>query len=90
MRARHNTDFIYRDIGTPDELIFYAKRWRQRQYAKYRVGFFAFHGRPDFLIIGRRDLRLDELGELLKGCCRGKIVYFGGCGTLATARRYID
>lgn len=82
-------DFIYRDVGTPDELAFYVKKWRQNKYSYYNIGYFAFHGRPDAILIGRKEISIEELGELLKGACEKKTLYFGSCATLNIGRKKI-
>ena len=55
---------------------------RQRKYDSYNIGYFAFHGKAENICIGQKHLSLDELGELLKGSCTGKTLYFGSCSTL--------
>ena len=75
-------DFIYRDIGTPGELDFYIKKWQLRKYSSFNIGYFAFHGEPEAIFIGQKRVSLDQLGVLLAGSCRGKVIYFGSCSTL--------
>lgn len=74
---------IHRDVGTRDELKYYAQRWAQKQYADFRVGYLAFHGEPGRLWIGRHAVTLRELAETLDGRCRGRVIYMGSCSTLA-------
>jgi len=78
-------DFIYRDIGTPEELTYYVNRWRLRSYAAFNIGYFAFHGEPDAIFIGKNRLNLVDIGEMLNGACAGKVVYFGSCSTLGAS-----
>jgi hypothetical protein len=58
--------FIHKDAATADELSYFLNRWLLRQYADYRVGFFAMHGEPNKLYFGScsvlraSDARLQE------------------------------
>jgi len=83
-------DFIHRDVGTPEELEFYVNKWSQRSYSSYRIGYFAFHGKPGRIFIGRRTLTLEQLGDIMEGACDGKIIYFGTCATLDVPRRELQ
>lgn len=38
--------FIHRQVETRDTLLDLARRWGQKQYARFRIGCFAFHGAP--------------------------------------------
>lgn len=85
---------IRRDVGTVAELDFYLQKWAQKRYEDYRLGYFAFHGSPQALHVGRETKRLDELGKVLAGRCQGKLIHFGACdmftdddGTIAEFRR---
>ena len=82
-------DFIYRDVGTPNELVFYVKKWQQSRYSSYNIGYFAFHGEPDAIFIGRNKKSIEELGKLLEGACSKKTLYFGSCKTLNIGRKKI-
>ena len=58
-------------------------------YGEYGILFLAFHGDPEVLYLPgekgkREELSLSELGDLLEGKCKGKVIYFGSCGTLYT------
>ncbi len=77
---------VYRDIGTVEELKHYVAIWLdQKRYANHRFGWFAFHGSPGYLHIGRRRFSLEQLGEEVfgRGACAGKTIYFASCETIA-------
>jgi len=40
------------------------------------------HGDAGLIRLGRDDVSLDELAEVLRGACKGKVIYFGSCLTL--------
>lgn len=67
-----------------------TRRWQQRQYSDYKLGYLAFHGTPGHLHLGRRRVSLDELAEQLEGSCAGKILYFGACNTLRVSPSDIE
>lgn len=73
---------IHRDVATSEELEYYVGKWLQRQYARFTVGYFAFHGEPGLIQLGRDSLTLVEMGDMINGRAGGKILYFGSCSTL--------
>ena len=74
---------IYRDIGTVQELEFYMRRWRQKRYSDYSVGWLAFHGSPGYIHIGRKALSLTQLADAIGlRTCVGKTIYLGSCATM--------
>lgn len=79
--------FIHRDVSTLEGLINMARKWPQRQYSRYPLGYFSFHGGPGYLLLGRRSITLEQLGEELRGACQGKTIYFGSCSALGIPRR---
>nr|MDT0662280.1 DUF6642 family protein [Micromonospora sp. DSM 115978] len=75
--------FIHKDAATRDELVYFIDRWLLRQYADYRVGFFAMHGEPTKLCLtDRHSVDLDDISEQMAGRCEGKRLYFGSCSVL--------
>lgn len=90
LRDRARIDFVYRDVGTPEELRFYADRWGQRQYDRFRIGYFAFHGSEERLHIGRTDVSLTELGEILRNRATGRSIHFGSCETVVNYDGAVD
>src|SRR5438046_1324159 len=71
IKVNCGTDYIYRDIGTVEELYFYLRRLTQRTYRNYRIVYLGFHGEPEFIRVGRQPVQLDEVGKELNGRCRG-------------------
>ena len=82
--------FIHRDCGTKENLSYYLKTWKQKKYTPYSICYFAFHGKPGHIRIGTELVSLDELAEMMKGSCRGKIIHFGSCETLNISRKEIQ
>ncbi len=78
---------IRRDIGTATELEYYLRKWCLKRYARYPILYLGFHGDPGVLYLGgdrRSQVDLDWLEERLAGKCKGRLIHFGSCGTLAT------
>lgn len=77
--------FIHRDIGTPEELEFYVKKWTQKKYSQYQVGYFSFHGSPGELWFPdnrRSGISLDDLADWIDGRAEGRIIHFGACSVM--------
>jgi len=81
--------FIHHPVDTVDGLLDALRRWNQKQYARYSLGYFAFHGEPGRIQIGRRSVSLEELGEALRGSS-DKILYFGSCSVLRVPGHDLD
>lgn len=77
--------YIRRDIATIPEFEYYLSKWYQKRYQDYPILYLGFHGSPGHLFVGNRksQIDLDWLEERLLGRCKGRIIHFGSCGTLA-------
>lgn len=73
---------IHRDVATVDELQYYAGKWQESRYDDYKVLYLAMHGNEGSVFLGRDQVDLDELEQMLRGACKGKAIYFGSCLTL--------
>ncbi len=85
-RANHpRIPYIRRDIATIHEIDHYLGKWCQKRYQDYPILYLGFHGSPGRLFVGSRkaQIDLDWLEDRLEGRCRGRIIHFGSCGTLA-------
>lgn len=85
-KVRH----VYWRPGSRGDFLDVVRKWPQQQYRRYSVGWFASHGSPGCLYVGRGKVTLAELGEELRGACAGKLIYFGGCGILDLPGGEID
>jgi hypothetical protein len=74
--------FLHWRISSVTDLESTVSKWPQRQYDRFPLGYFGFHGSPGQLLIGRRKLSLEAFGERLAGQCTGKTIYFGSCAVL--------
>ncbi|TAK79531.1 MAG: hypothetical protein EPO16_01860 [Dehalococcoidia bacterium] len=55
-----------------------------------KVGYFAFHGSPGTIRIGRKHIDLEHLGRLLEKRAQGKTLYFGSCSTVQVSDAELD
>ena len=83
-------DFLHVAVLTRESFEVAVRTWHQKQYSKYSVGYFALHGTRGRLLVGRQTVSLRELGEMLRGVCKGRVLYFGSCETLGVADEEID
>ncbi len=96
MRASdYHVRYIHRDVATRAELEHYLRKWMQHAHRAYPVLWLSIHAGRGILLPGdvrRTDekLTVDELEELLAGKCRGRIIHFGGCRTIALPRARIE
>ena len=87
----HGLKFERRDVATRAEAKFYLDRWAQSGYAKtYPVAILAFHGQRGLLELKNEDLTLEEIGEILKGRCKGRYIHFDSCNVLDVKRAEIE
>lgn len=82
--------FVHVPVYSRDALESIVQMWRQRQYSRYSFGYFAFHGAKGRILIDRESITLPDLGEMLRGVCQDRIVYFGSCSTLRVSKEEIS
>lgn len=77
---------IHKNVGTSADLEHYLDKWlgpSGRAMPRYGLAVLAFHGSQDTLYVGRDEVTLDGLAEIIDGRAEGKTLYLGGCGVLA-------
>ncbi|HVA99475.1 MAG TPA: DUF6642 family protein [Bacteroidia bacterium] len=89
LQQNFNIRHIYKQCGTRENLEYYLSLWKQKKYAAYSICYFAFHGEPESIKVGKEFVTLDELGDMLADSCKDKIIHFGSCKTLDTNRKNI-
>lgn len=89
LKENRNIDFIYRHCGTRENLAYYLEQWKMKRYARYSIGYFAFHGKPNEILIGKEHIKLDEVADMMGSECKNKIIHFGSCHVLDTDIRHI-
>lgn len=77
---------ICRDVATPHQLEHFLRMWIRKKYDAYPILYLGFHGDPGtlFMAPGKKGpVEFAWLEERLAGACRGRIIHFASCGTLA-------
>jgi hypothetical protein len=84
----YHVAYIHRDVATRAELEHYLRKWFQERHTGFEILWLAMHSRRGLLLPGdmrRPDekMHIDRLEEILAGKCKGKVIHFGGCRTIA-------
>lgn len=86
---------IYKDVHTREELIYLITDWRKAEFDSHSILYLGFHGDSGLIYLSYRKYRnsaltLEELGELLAGRCKDRIVVFASCATLKVPSRRVQ
>lgn len=76
---------IHRTAVTRTEFDHYVGRWAQRRYRRFKIAYLACHGGPGRLLLGKDEVTLENLAEVMEGKAEGRIMYFGSCSTMLSA-----
>ena len=94
LETAYRVPYLHFDVATREEFDFYLKKWAGASFANtHPVLYLGFHGSPGEIWLGeRRDncLTLAEIGERLESRCRGRVLHFGACNTLAIRGNELD
>ena len=85
LKDLNGTRFVFRDIGTSEELQHYLRQWTLAKNNKYNIGYFSFHGAPGQLRFpdGRkRPVTLEELADWLEDRAHGRLIHFAACSVM--------
>jgi len=83
--------FVHHRCGTKEEFIYSIERWKKKGFHKdYPLLSLAFHGEPGKIKIGRDEVNIQELGEILDDKCQGTAIYFGSCATMKWDKRFLQ
>ena len=74
LKAVGQIDFAYRHTPTLDAFNELVSSWRQKQYSRYSIGYFAFHGSPGHIWLGHKSVSFEELAETTPRSVRGQDV----------------
>jgi hypothetical protein len=89
--GKHNEiKYLYDRVHTKPELIHLLKKWSQKGYSDFGIGYLAFHGSPGTIHLARDSMTLAELAETLKGKLTGRVVHFGSCQVFRVPRSELE
>jgi hypothetical protein len=90
LQQNFDVRYIYKKCTNRESVEYFAGRWKDRKYSSYSIGYFSFHGEPGRIEPGFRDfIKLEELGEILQGSCKNKVIHFGTCKTIHVEEKRI-
>lgn len=80
----YNIPYIYRRIATLSELKYYLNQFQKKEYDKYKIIYFSFHGDTHSIHLEgeKEDLSLNDLQEIGGNVFQDKFVHFSSCRTL--------
>lgn len=81
---------IHDKVHTRDEFLGLVRRWSQRQYDDYKLGYLVGHGSSGTIHVGRRRITLEDLADELAGKLQGKTVHFGSCSIFDVEQEAIE
>lgn len=85
-----NVKHIHKNCSTIDQLEELLKEAVLMRYKRYGIIYFAFHGKPGVLSVGKKKkISIQEIGEILEDKAHNKIIHFGSCSTLSIPTREI-
>jgi len=90
LHVNSNIKYIHRHASTKEEIANRLSEFNKKKYSSYNICYFAFHGEPNKIKVGRELMTLDELSEITGDTLKGKIVHFGSCSSLRLNKRYIE
>ena len=84
MGEMYNVPCIYRKVATRSELTYYLKQFQKKEYDRFNVLYFNFHGDKNCICLEgeKEELSLDKLADLGNDVFRDRYVHFSSCRTL--------
>lgn len=81
--------YIHRHASTKEEIANRLSEFSKKKYDDYTICYFAFHGQPNQIKVGKEFMTFEEFAEIAGDTLRGKIIHFGSCSSLRLNKRYI-
>lgn len=91
LNSYQGLSFVYHRCSTAQEFEHSISRWKTKAFhGKYPLLWLAFHGEPGKIIIGKDEVTIAQLADILQDKCQGAIIYFGSCSTLNWDKRALQ
>ncbi|MBC8416496.1 MAG: hypothetical protein ISS80_00625 [Candidatus Cloacimonetes bacterium] len=87
LELNSNISFLHSDCATEVEFNFYINKWKTAKYNHYPILYLAFHGKENGLLIEKDVFTLEQIGDLLAGKCKNRVILFASCTTVKTDLR---
>lgn len=83
IKSNASINFIRKDCSTDEQFKHLLKISLQRTYQHYGIIYFAFHGSPGILDLGRKKrINFDSIAQVINGKAKDKIIHFGVCSAM--------
>jgi hypothetical protein len=87
--------YVHLNVHTVDDLEARLNTWTQRRYDAQSVLYLAFHGGVRSLWLKKKngrnvEISIDDIGEILRGKCEGRMIHFASCMTLEGDERHFQ
>lgn len=83
--------YLHHRCGTVEEFKYSIERWKTKAFhKKYPILYLAFHGEAGLIKVGKHNITLDELAELIGSDCEGVVIYLGSCETMNWNKRKLQ
>lgn len=87
----YQVNYIYRRVATLEELKYYLKKFANKEYSKYNIIYFSFHGQThEICLESGESISLTELSQQAHGLLKDKFVHFSSCRTLLGSQDAIN
>jgi len=83
--------YIYHCVATPEELMFFLKKWRQKKYnTHYPILYLSMHGTPATIKPSYNyNVSIDDVGTLLQNKCKNKVIFIGSCAVFRSNKKHL-
>jgi len=75
--------YIYRKVATKEELTYYLNQFHKKEFEKYEILYFSFHGNTQKISLENGEqLSLEDLSNIANGLFENRFIHFSSCRTL--------
>lgn len=84
-----NIKYIHKHCGTKESLFYYLAQWKLKKYSSYSICYLAFHGFEGEITVGKDNVSLEEIADILQDSCKDKVIFIGSYLVLQADRARI-
>lgn len=83
--------YIHKNCSAIEQLESLLRDAVLKKYNRYGVIYFAFHGLPGELLVGKRQrISLEQIAAILQNKAQDRIIHFGSCSVLNVPRSRVN